>query len=414
MLDTHYIAELLKKKLSGALSASEEAELMRWAGSDAVYQDLLAQIEEGKSIEELVLLRYELEQGDEQDFTDKLRKNVGSRISETDPSSKPYSIRRMLPYAAAAVLLVAGTVSWMMLRDDVISVENTVYTEMVNDIAPGGNRAMLKLADGRVITLDEIQRGIVVDDDEILYDDGTSLLSLSPSDADVERLAVPLLELSTPMGGTYYVELPDGTQVWLNAATTLRYPAKFGLTERIVEVEGEAYFQVSHDANRPFKVNSSGQLIEVLGTEFNVTAYPDEAGVKTTLVEGRVKIQAAPEQGASASTDFITLVPGEQSFVDNGNLVKSLVDVSAVTAWKSGKFHFDGKSFQQVMNEVSRWYDLDIVYPGGVPSGQLVGDAYRSQNLSVVLKMLDVLEVNYELSVADKKLTIYDKKGGKP
>lgn len=413
MHNTKYIAELLKKSMTGALSASEEAELLKWAGTDAVYEHLLTQVSEGRAIEELLLLRHELERDDNKDYADKLQESIANRIADSSRDVKRYKryrIRRLLHYAAILLMGVA-TISLLYLHNEGGSSDELANNQVLDDIQPGGNRAKLTLMDGRTITLDEVQKGIIITDDEIFYDDGSSLLSLSKN-RSTDGQKAPMLELATPKGGTYQISLPDGSKVWLNAATTLRYPTLFDSKERVVEVVGEAYFDITSDHNRPFKVKSRGQVIEVLGTAFNIAAYPEESNVKTSLVEGRVIVRTTGKTESVDDMHYAMLQPGEQAVVTNGRVDKSFIDVAAVMAWKSGKFHFDGKPLDQIMNEVSRWYDLDVVYRGEVPSGQLVGDAYRSQNLSIVLKMLEVLEINYDLNASERILTIYNKKGG--
>ncbi len=322
-------------------------------------------------------------------------------------TSQPKRLRRLLPYAAA-VVIATTVVTWVFFGDTIRRPSKTIA---IQDIAPGGHRATLTLADGRTIDLSDTQTGIVVGD-RITYLDGSKIS---------EKANGAFMSLTTPKGGTYQITLPDGSTVWLNAGSTLKYPSRFDNNERVVELEGEAYFDVARngkiaDSQRrtttalpgwPFRVVSAGQTIEVLGTEFNVSAYADEAEIKTTLVKGSVRISPF-----AAHSSPIIIQPGEQVIARDGNFDKIKVDVAAATAWKSGKFNFDGKSFRQVMNEVSRWYDLEVVYDGTEPGGQLVGDAYRNQNLSIVLGMLDVLEIDYKLDVSKRKLTIYGTKGG--
>ncbi|WP_051292816.1 FecR family protein [Olivibacter sitiensis] len=318
--------------------------------------------------------------------------------------------------AAAAIIFLALGIGIYLYVADGNSGGTGVMHYAAADILPGGNRATLTLADGRTVELSEAQSGIVVGDGDIRYTDGTSL-ALSPTGGDRGRLdGSMVLELHTPKGGTYQVTLPDGSRVWLNADSKLRYPSRFDGKERIVELEGEAYFDVSHRlpavGNRqtrttPFIVNTRGQQVQVLGTEFNISAYADEEDTKTTLVSGAVKVS----QLTTGNPQL--LKPGQQSIISEAGIQVKTVDVAAATAWKEGKFSFEGKSFGQVMKELARWYDLELVYEGAVPRETFFGDAYRNTNLSIVLGALKSADIGYRLEKG-KKLIITGKKGGTP
>ncbi|EDM38090.1 putative anti-sigma factor [Pedobacter sp. BAL39] len=300
--------------------------------------------------------------------------------------------------AAAAVLLLAfGT--WMASQ-----YEKPVTPPAVTmtSIGPGGNKATLTLGDHRTIELSDAQAGIVAGK-QITYANGVPVENLEPG----KNAESGMLSLHTPRGGTYKITLADGTEVWLNAASTIKYPSQFVSDERVVELEGEAYFHVkaayAKDGRRiPFKVISKNQQVEVLGTQFNMNAYPEYAVVKTTLVEGKVAV--------SDNRSRLTLRPDEQAITSAGKTTVKSVDADQYTAWREGKFNFDSRSFEETMAEIGRWYDLDIVYENGIPSAELVGDAYRNQNISLVLRLLDVAEVNYQLDAARRKLIIKGKK----
>lgn len=337
-------------------------------------------------------------------------------------ATKPKKRLRWLRYAAAVILL-SSVIGYFVIDRHMPPVDNFATTE----ISPGSNRAILTLADGRKIDLSSGQAGIVVADD-ITYLDGTTVFSHTSegrmSESSVAERHLPtidsrLLTLTTPKGGTYSITLPDGSRAWLNAASTLKYPSRFSEDAREIILEGEAYFEVKEERIaeqgsqqgrrfRPFKVRTAGQTIEVLGTEFNVSAYADDSEIQTTLVEGKVKVSIAESNVSNI------LYPGQQAVMQGTAIDVREVDTEPYTSWKSGKFSFDGKPFVKVMDEVSRWYDLEVVYVGGKPNGQLVGDAYRNQNLSIVLGMLDVLEINYKLDIPERKLTIYYTEGGQP
>lgn len=302
-----------------------------------------------------------------------------------------------LPYAAA--VLVAATVGiWLFFANPF----HTPTTLDPAEIAPGGNRATLTLADGQVIDLSETQTGIVIGEQDITYSDGASL-GLSPAGGGRGRLdAIEELVLSTPKGGTYQVTLPDGSRVWLNSASSLTYPSRFDDNERVVELTGEAYFEVVHyeaeggamspfgggrdglsdgrGRKLPFLVKSNGQTVEVLGTQFNITAYPDEPVVKTTLVEGSVRLEA---NGAS-----LQLVPGEQAINTGQQLTKQEVDLYTVTAWQQGDFRF-AEDLESIMKQVARWYDIEINFKDeSLKQESVLAYVKRNRPLSEILTIL--------------------------
>src|SRR5690606_7652542 len=261
------------------------------------------------------------------------------------------------------------------------------------DIMPGGSRATLTLADGRTIDLNADQSGIIVGND-ITYMDGSTITNGTSSDAP-PAAASQTLVLKTPIGGNYQIVLPDGSQVWLNANSTLTYPSQFAAEERIVHLEGEAYFHVEPRHTRgksiPFKVISNGQTINVLGTEFNISAYAGEPQTKTTLVNGAIEVINL----ASNSTNRI--VPGQQAVLQGAQMKVNEVDVSKAIAWKNGRISFDGKSFEQIMREMARWYNLTIEYEGGIPTDQFIGDAYKTDKLATVLRFLESSDIQYRV-----------------
>ncbi len=284
-------------------------------------------------------------------------------------------LRRWLPYAAA-ILLAATVATWFFHGNGVVDPEDSLANQ--HEIPPGGNRAMLTLADGRIIDLDESQTGIVIGDG-ITYADGTDITSGDrvPVGEDVNQLT-----LTTPKGGTYQVTLPDGTHVWVNAETTIRYLDGFAANERIVSVDGEAYFSVASDVRRPFKVVSGAQTIAVLGTEFNLSAYSADQETKTTLVDGSVRIVNGQTRRAS------TLKPGQQSTVRGTVIETQEIDVQQFTAWKDGYFYFNGDSPQDAFAQLSRWYDIEIAYRGAVPKVEFYGKLERNKPLGSMLNIL--------------------------
>lgn len=290
--------------------------------------------------------------------------------------------------AAAAIVLMLTAGYWFYSQQKTGTTQQPVAAEQVNDAAPGGNKAVLTLADGSVVVLDAAQNGVLSQQGATSVqktDDGKIAYNSRESGND----EVLYNTISTPKGGQYQMTLADGSKVWLNAASSLRFPVAFTGKERVVELTGEAYFEVAKNKSKPFKVNVAGvSEIEVLGTHFNINAYTDEAAVTTTLLEGKVKVSGTGNKAGNA----LLLAPGEQSqFYTNGELTKNnTADVEAVTAWKNGKFNFgEEASIEMVMRQITRWYDLEVEYKGEV-KGSIGGSISRNVNASKVLEMLEM------------------------
>lgn len=306
-------------------------------------------------------------------------------------------LRRWLPYAAAVIIALA--VTRFFFGDEISNRQPKIVH--VGDIAPGGNRATLTLVDGRTIDLSEAQAGIVVGD-ELVYNDGSAVLANGQQPTangqpengmESQGLSVSrLMSLTTPKGGTYQITLPDGTAVWLNAASTLKYPSHFTDDERVVELEGEAYFDVSEREKAttdgrvlrvPFKVISNGQQVEVLGTQFNISAYPDEPVVRTTLVEGSVQVALVTDHQPPT-----TLTPGQQAITRGAQLEVRDVDVALFTAWKAGDFRFHGTPLVEVLHQLERWYDVEVDY-SRIPNEKIHGAIRRDKPLSSILETIE-------------------------
>ncbi len=265
-----------------------------------------------------------------------------------------------------------------------------------NDIQPGGNKAILTLADGSTIVLDDAKNGILVKqgNTKIIKING-ALNYNSPNSVTTEILYNTIV---TPHGGQYKVELPDGSQAWLNSVSSLRFPIAFAGKERRVEVTGEVYFEVAKNKAIPFVVSAGGAEIQVVGTHFNVMAYNDEATLQTTLLEGSVKFVK--------DGNMVMLRPGQQSqLTKNGKLeVVSGVDLERVVAWKNGYFDFEGSDFETIAKQISRWYDVEVVYDRKI-NDQFFAEIPRNTKLSDVLKVLELTgKVRFEID--DKKIIV--------
>lgn len=306
------------------------------------------------------------------------------------------SKRKVIPlyiYAAAALILVSFAILALYKVENAIPIFKQEQSAKIIDVLPGVDKAILTLADGSKVVLDDQTKGEISEHAGVIItktDDGQLIYKVNHTYKASSVVAFNTIE--TPKGGQYQVLLPDGTKVWLNAASSLKYPEVFAGRERKVELTGEAYFEVAKDRAHPFKVISKNQEIEVLGTHFNVNTYMDEKAIKTTLLEGSIKVNNL------RSTEV--LQPGDQAFVaDNGlAAIKVIaVDVNDETAWKNGEFRFNNAGLKSILNQLERWYDVKIDYKN-IPNKRYNGIVSRKAKLSEVLKMLELTgNINFEI-----------------
>lgn len=264
--------------------------------------------------------------------------------------------------------------------------------DQVADVTPGGNKAVLTLSDGEKIVLNDVKDGVLENNAFLSIrkeKDGLLVFDVAPASSGSMR-GVGTHKIETPNGGVYQVILPDGSKAWLNSASSVEFPERFTEYERNVVINGEVYFEVKREEGRPFKVVSNNQVIEVLGTTFNVNTYKDEPFTKTTLIEGSVKIKAGNHESI--------LRPGQQSIVSDRGIRVNTADIHQVTAWQKGDFAFDGEELQNIMRQISRWYDVDIVYKENIANKRFGGSISRSKNIDDVLKVLTMTkEVNFKV-----------------
>jgi ferric-dicitrate binding protein FerR (iron transport regulator) len=259
-----------------------------------------------------------------------------------------------------------------------------------NDVKPGGNKAVLTLADGSAVVLDKLEKGAIADQGAarvVKLDDGKlayNILTEKPAELAFNTL-------TTPAAGQFEVLLPDGSKVWLNNASSLRYPVAFTGKDREVELKGEAYFEIARNSRQPFKVHVGEMMVDVLGTSFNISAYEDERAIKTTLLTGAVRVSKGAAMVLPKANEQVQLnEAGKLSVLQD-------VDVDGVIAWKSGLFHFERADIKTVMRMLARWYDLDVRYEGPVTSHEFGGDIDRDLNLSQVLEVLQKNQVHFDL-----------------
>lgn len=295
--------------------------------------------------------------------------------------------------AAAAVLLLVSIGGYFQLKHQ----RELTALAKVRKITPGYERATLTLDDGSVMQLDSAGNRILQQGGAVVRQQGGQLVYAASSDKD----AVTYNTLRTPRGGQFKITLPDGTTVWLNAASSIRYPTTFPGQERRVEMSGEAYFEVAKDEEKPFKVSANGKAeVKVLGTHFNVHAYPEEGIIKTTLLEGAVSM-------STPANAPVLLKPGQQAAAGQTTIeVVNDANIDQVMAWKYGLFNFDKSNLPSVMNELSRWYDVDVRYEGQVPSRIFRGKIKRDLSLTQVLEVLQ--DVNIKFKMEGKTLVVYN------
>lgn len=305
--------------------------------------------------------------------------------------------------AAASILFMVGFSIYFIFAPrtkNEIARNNSATEEVLkHDAAPGGNKATLTLANGSVIILEDADNGTLSEQGNIKIvklNDGQLAYNTSGDENNTEPV---YNTISTPKGGQYQIVLPDKSKVWLNAASSLHFPTSFTNKERKVELTGEGYFEVAKNASMPFKIKVNDTEVEVLGTHFNISAYENEDEIKTTLLEGSVMINKGSQS--------VTLKPGEEALDKKGArliTVKKVIDVEASVAWKNGYFQFENLTINQIMRQISRWYNVDVIYEGKSPSGHYVGKPSRDLNLSEIIKLIEISGVKIEIN--DKKVIV--------
>lgn len=324
-----------------------------------------------------------------------LRQEIAQSKSTTRIQDKTVPVRmlptpkRWIPWAAAAIILLSAGGLWLFQsRQQAEPIKAAV-------IAPGTNKARLTLANGDVVELNESAEGTIAEEAGTQVSKQRAALIYHAGTA-AGKAAMNML--TVPRGGNYQVVLPDGTKVWLNAASELKYPTAFTGKERIVSITGEGYFEVAKDAAKPFIVKNNHLQVEVLGTQFNMKAYEDEQIIKTTLLEGSVKLVTS--SGSSM------LSPGQQAQLetDGGIKIVPVTDANQVIAWKNGFFSFRKADISTIMREISRWYDVDIKYEGTITTRRFTGKVLRSYNLSETLTILEASDLHFRLE--GKQITV--------
>lgn len=308
----------------------------------------------------------------------------------TAPRAKTWHMRRW--WAAAAVLLLLGTGFYFLTRS---RPPVAVAQRPDHLIQPGREGAVLTLADGSQVVLDSLKNGVITQQGNTDVNLRNGQLLYNSNGASSPSLAYNTV--ATPRGRQFRVTLPDGTAVWLNAASSLRYPVAFPEGERTVTVTGEAYFEVAADARKPFTVKTGNDIaIRVLGTSFNVNAYTDESALRATLLQGKILVKT--------TTANQVLLPGEQAVVGQAITVDAHANTGQAIAWKNGIFNFHQAPLEVVMRQIARWYDVEVVYEKNIPAITFGGEMGRDLELKDVLEFLQESGVHFKLS--GRKLTV--------
>ncbi len=306
------------------------------------------------------------------------------------------SLRRIA--AAAAILILLGS-SYFLFFNKTGKQTEIVKTDLPKDIkAPETNRAMITMANGKTVYLDSLANGTLATEGGVKLEklaDGKIAYSGSATQLEYHTLNNPKGSIVIDM------VLADGSHVWLNAGSSVTYPVAFVGKERKVTITGEAYFEVTHNANKPFYVSNDDVSVQVLGTHFNVNAYDDESTIKVTLLEGLVKVGLTP---ALSKGEGIIIKPGQQAWVNGEIRLAENVDIDEVMAWKNGKFQFKGANIEAIMKEVARWYDAEIVYEGKIP-GEFVAEISRDLPVSKLLHVMQLTD-RVHFKIEGKKIIV--------
>lgn len=388
------ISYLHQRYLNKSLSPSELEEfreLLRSADYEHQFSQLLEQGWNDVTDENLLVIPAEV--------NNRVYANVIAEKGHGD--RKTYKLWVQIAMVAAVVSAIAFGI-WFFSAPDLPANQGDL-TNYANDIGPGKQGATLTLANGKTIRLSDAVNGQVAREAGIAISksaDGQLIYELKDKGQAAEN---EINTLSTARGETYQLHLPDGSRVWLNAASSLTYTA--GLLKdgkRKVRLNGEAYFEIAKDKQHPFIVETDKQAAEVLGTHFNINSYKDDQVIKTTLLEGSLRVTLLN----AANVGGKVLRPGEESVLEQGSNIKvEQADIKEVMAWKNGFFRFTGLPIDKVMQQISRWYDIEVVYAGKMPAEEFSGAIARNKNISEVLNMLSYAKA-VKFKVEGRRVTV--------
>ena len=379
MKDSKHIKLLFERYLNNHVSREETAELFQY------FQDT----NNKEALEQMI--ENQLESRDKEELIDKM---ILDRVfGKIDLDTEPQNIKSPTWYkitgVAAAIILIIS-ISYLFLN------RSTYNDHTATIIEPGRDKATLVLSSGKTIVLEDVANGKLTEElgTTIEKTEKGGINYKIEGNTDV-RIAMNLLNV--PKGGQFQITLSDGTKVWLNSNSSLKYPSAFSASERRVELKGEAYFEVSKNKQKPFIVETSLQKVEVLGTKFNINAYDDESSTQTSLAEGSVRV--------SCKNNTTLLKPGQQSTLTDQNIAVRSINLDQVLDWKNGDFNFSNNNLKEIMRKISRWYNIEVIFEGPISQETYVAQISRKKRLNDVLRALQ-LSGSIKYSIRNNKLYI--------
>jgi transmembrane sensor len=381
---TREIAVLLLKRLQEGLDASETDLLNDWLSRDPHHPVLLEKFSDREYLEKTLAAYHESKED--------TWVGIDHHLSKSSAS-----VRKMkwISAAAAVLLIIIGSVVYITLPKNNTKNQYASQISLGKELLPGTNKAILKLSDGTEVILDSLSKNISLEEGnaKIIKESNDQLAYIDQNNAN----NVVINTIYTPRGGQYKLKLADGTVAWLNASSSITFPTAFAGSARNITTTGEVYLEVATDKKLPFVVNVNNQsTIEVLGTSFNVNAYSDEESIKTTLLDGKIKV--------INSAGNIILKPGQQMQADGKNNVVNNIAREEVIAWKNGYFQFNRTNLRTVMREIARWYDVEVQFQGNVPDKLFIGKIPRDVNAGEVIKSLKSIGVHF--NIQGKKIIV--------
>lgn len=377
------IAELIRKHSTETLSDQEKEELSYWQSQYPIIQEWMDHpVGKEKEIEDR--------------FSKWLEKDISSdwyAIEQKAAYSKPASNKRKYGFAAASVI-VAITIGIWFFNIDSTPIEQTVevFTDPSEAVLPGKNKAVLTLSDGTEIFLEEGREQAVQDGSLALSAEGNTL-----DYSAQQALEVYQHKLKVPLGGTYQLQLSDGTKVWLNADSELEFPSVFNGDERMVKVKGEAYFEIAKDPLKPFRVQVNETVVEALGTAFNINTHMSPDKVKTILTEGKIRVSAHGKEEIVKS--------GYAAYSGKQGVTVEVTDIEEALAWKDGYFYFDSKNLKYILEEIARWYDVELHIEKPISQEKYKGGIKRTESIGAVCNILMDL-TGYVIEINNRILTV--------
>jgi transmembrane sensor len=420
------ITSLIEKFLEERLSPEEDRELTEWLAEAEHNNSFFQQITDRNVLREKLKI---YASADSEAIWQKTLQKIdgakldGAKLLDLYPENKTFRIPFGKMAAAASIILFISAGTWYYFSQssqNQTAKTNSNETAIKNRIVPGSNKATLTLGDGSTIVLTNMQNGNVADQGQaqITKTDGR-LIYNKKLDSKGSSIGQEIYNtVTTPRGGEYQITLPDGSKVWLNAASSLRFPIAFAGNERIVELTGEAYFEVNlqeqpptkdvaarkgKNAKTPFivKINTPAgnkNEVEVLGTHFNVMAYTEEGTIKTTLIEGKVKV--------TSGSNYQTIHPGEQAKLEEGKIMVQNVDAEDVIGWTSGFIPVGGPDIEYTLRQIARWYDVNIIYEGKKPDVSFEGKLPRGASIENIIKLLNANNIKARLNEKDRTIIV--------